>query len=620
MSEPMRKPQVKGPSLTNKAGGGGNRFSPKARAINPKRTLARVIQIYLKWAKTIILALLFTLVSALFSVAIPYYVGQCFNAFDIPKRLVNYSILWFNLKIIFSLYLMSWLLSFSSGVLMLRTSQKLVYVLRRDLFDKMQRLPLKFFDTRAHGDTMSRMTNDVDNISSTIAQTTTQLLASSLTLVGSLVVMLKLNVSLTLAVLVCVPLVFTLTRTIAKRSRAYFLAQQRQLGQLNGIIEESVSGLKLVKAFEREEQTIHQFKQVNQQLAQSSTNAQVWSGYMMPLLNVINNLVFALVAITGGILSIHSGLSVGVIVSFMTYAKQFTQPLNAIAGMFNNIQSALAGAERVFEVMDAEEEVADDEEATDMTVTTGTVKFERVSFGYREDQMVLKAVSFEVDAGETVALVGETGAGKTTIVNLITRFYDPQEGQIYIDGQNIKKVKRSSLRQCFSVVLQDTNLFNGTILDNIRYAKPTASREAVIEAAKVARAHHFISKLPNGYETKVFATSDSLSQGQRQLIAIARAVLSNAPILILDEATSSVDTKTEKEIQQALVHLMKHRTSFLVAHRLSTIRDADKILVIGEGSILESGNHETLMKQKGRYFEMVTEMTKHEADSSAAEA
>jgi ATP-binding cassette subfamily B multidrug efflux pump len=445
----------------------------------------------------------------------------------------------------------------------------------------------------------------VDNISSTIAQTTTQLISSILTLVGSFIIMIRLNLFLTLVVLLCIPLVTLLTRVIAKRSRAYFLAQSKNLGALNGVIEENILGLKMVKAFGKQQDILEQFKGINEKLNESSTKAQTWAGYMMPLLTVINNFIFTMTAIVGGVLSVGYHLPVGTVVSFLSYSKQFSHPLNAIAGMFNTIQSALAGAERVFEILDSEEEAADSKNAIDVDKPKGEVTFDNVNFSYNKTIPVLKNVSFNVKPGEVIALVGETGAGKTTIVNLLMRFYDVDSGKIMIDNEPIVNIKRNSLRKCFSVVLQDTSLFTGTIMDNIRYSQKQATDEQVIEAAKIARAHDFIDKLPNGYHTMVSGATDNLSQGQRQLIAIARAVLCDSPILILDEATSSVDTKTEKEIQRALVNLMKNRTSFLIAHRLSTIRDADRIIVISDGRIIESGNHESLMKQKGQYYKMV---------------
>lgn len=606
MAQQFSKTEVKVPSISGRrVGGGGNRFAPTQKAKNARGTLVRIIKIYMRFAKTIFLAMIFTVFSSAISVGIPYFVGKTFDTFRIATRTVDKSTLILFLTIIGVLYGVNCLISWINGVIMLKVSQKLVFVIRAEFFEKMQRLPLKFYDIRSHGDTMSRITNDVDNISSTIAQTTTQLISSILTLAGSFIVMIVLNVPLTLVVLLCIPLVILLTRVIATHSRKYFLAQQRNLGSLNGVIEENILGLKMVKAFNKQEDVLKQFAEINENLYESSNKAQIWSGYMMPLMNVINNFIFAVVAIVGGMLSVGYGVAVGTVVSFLSYSKQFSQPLNSVAGMFNTIQSALAGAERVFEILDNEEESEDLKDAVEIKQPNGDVTFENVYFSYDKSIPILKNVSFKVKAGETVALVGETGAGKTTIVNLLTRFYDADSGNIFIDDEPITNIKRNSLRKCFSVVLQDTCLFTGTIMDNIRYSKKDATDEQVINAAKIAHAHEFIDKLPKGYQTMVSGATDNLSQGQRQLMSIARAVLCDSPILILDEATSSVDTKTEKDIQHALLRLMKNRTSFLIAHRLSTIRDADRIMVIGGGKILESGNHKSLMNEKGEYYKMV---------------
>jgi len=606
MAQQFSKGAVKVPSIGGRrVGGSGNRFAPTAKPKNTKGTLMRIIKIYMRWAKTIFVAMILTAFSSVISVAIPYFIGKTFDTFKIATRIVDTKMLMWLLMIIVVLYAANWFISCINGVIMLKVSQKLVLTIRTEFFEKMQKLPLEFYDTRSHGDTMSRITNDVDNISSTIAQTTTQLISSVLTLVGSFVVMITLNVPLTLVVLLCIPLVTLLTRVIASKSRTYFLAQQRSLGSLNGVIEENILGLKMVKAFGKQQDVLKQFEEINEKLYESSKKAQILSGYMMPLMNVINNFIFAIVAIVGGVLSVGYGLAVGIVVSFMSYSKQFSQPLNSVAGMFNTIQSALAGAERVFEILDSKEESSDIENAIEMEHPNGDVTFENVCFSYDKTTPILKDVSFKVKAGETVALVGETGAGKTTIVNLLTRFYDADSGTILIDNEPITNLKRNSLRKCFSVVLQDTCLFTGTIMDNIRYSQKDATDEQVINAAKIAHAHDFIDKLPKGYHTMMSGATDNLSQGQRQLISIARAVLCDSPILILDEATSSVDTKTEKDIQHALLRLMKNRTSFLIAHRLSTIRDADHIMVIGGGKILESGNHKSLMDKKGQYYKMV---------------
>ena len=590
-------------------GGGPARFAPGDKPQNSRGTARRVVGIYARSGRIILLAIALTAISALISVAIPYFVGRAFDTFHIDPIRVDRSDLVRLLVIVAGLYAANYLIGTVNGLVTLNVTQKLVYRLRTDFFAKLQKLPLSFFDTRPHGDTMSRLTNDIDNISSSIASTTTQLVSAVLTIIGSLVVMLFLSPTLTIAVVIAVPLVAILTRTIARRSRAYFLAQQRNLGRLNGAIEENIVGLKMVKAFGRRSFVMSQFGTTNQELYGAALRAQIWSGFMMPLMGVINNLIYTLVAITGGVLSIRYGLPVGTVVSFLFYSKQFGQPLNAVAGMWNTIQQALAGAERVFEILDQPEETPDAAGAIVESEVAGRVAFDDVCFSYvadpAPDKLILKHVSFDIPPGQTIALVGETGAGKTTIVNLLLRFYDANSGRVLIDGVPITGIVRDSLRRCFSVVLQDTCLFTGTILDNIRYARPEATEAEVVAAARLAHAHEFIEKLPHGYQTGVSGSTDNLSEGQRQLLAIARAVLTDAPILILDEATSSVDTKTEKDIQRALLELMSHHTSFLIAHRLSTIRDADRIMVIGDGEILESGNHAELMARQGRYYEMV---------------
>lgn len=593
------------PNLGRMAGGGPQRFAPKAKPKNIKETLLRLIKIIMIWRKSLLFSVVLTILSSIASLCAPFLLGQAINTFNIKTNSINTHLLTIILTALVACYLANWIIDTLNGVLMTKVTQKMVKHIRSEFFAKLQVIPLHFYDTRVHGDTMSRITNDVDNISSTISQTTTQLIASIFTITGAFVMMLILSPILTLVALISIFLVFLLTKTITGRSQKYFKGQQQKLGALNGVIEENIVGLKMVKAFNRQQNVLADFSCINQELRSYSTMAQIWSGFMMPFMNVINNLSFTFIACVGGILSVKGMITIGVVVSFLTYSKQFGMPLNNIAGMFNNIQSALAGAERVFEIMDEEEETKDDREALELTNPQGEVEFCDVSFSYSTGRPVLKHINFRVSPGEVVALVGETGAGKTTIVNLLTRFYELEQGKILIDNKDITRITRQSLRNCFSVVLQDTCLFTGTISDNIRYSRPSASDLEVKEAAKLAHADEFISRLPKGYETIVTGSTDNLSQGQRQLLAIARAILCNAPILILDEATSSVDTKTEKEIQHALLALMENHTSFLIAHRLSTIRDADKIMVIGNGEILESGTHEELMKNKGSYYKMV---------------
>lgn len=532
--------------------GGPQRFLPHEKPKNAKSTIARVMKMLLMWRKSMIIAVILTILSSSIAIIVPLLLGKAINTFDIKTGSVDTMFLFIILISLVSCYLTGFVIDTCNGVLMTKVTQKLVKQIRFELFAKLQRIPLNFYDTRSHGDTMSRVTNDVDNISGD-----------------------------------------------------YFLEQQTKLGELNGIIEENLVGLKMVKAFNRQQSVMDEFKKVNGELKAASTNAQIWAGFMMPFMNVINNISFAIIACVGGIMSVNGTLTIGLVVSFLAYSKQFGQPLNNIAGMFNNIQSALAGAERVFELLDETEEIPDKSDAKNLSEVQGKVEFRDVAFSYTPRKPMLRNISFTVQPGEVIALVGETGAGKTTIVNLLLRFYELDSGYIFIDDNEIRDISKKMLRDCFSVVLQDSFLFTGTIYDNIRYSRPTSSDEEVINAAKLARADDFIMRLTNGYNTIVAGSSDNLNLGQRQLIAIARAILCNAPILILDEATSSVDTKTEKEIQHALLTLMKSHTSFLIAHRLSTIRDADKIMVIGDGKILETGTHDELMLIKGSYYEMV---------------
>lgn len=606
MSEDRRNMNLKNmPRLGRPSGGGGIRFAPKAKPKNGRKTFQRLLKIFLRWKSAIGLTLVLTLVSSVLALFAPLLLGHAINTFNIKTNRVDTSLLTLLLVLLVFSYLASWFLDTITGVMMTRLTQKMVTFLRAEFFAKLHRIPLNFYDTRPHGDTMSRITNDVDNISSTISQTTTQLVSSIFSIIGSFVMMLILSPVLTFVAMIAIPLFLSVTKTIASRSRTYFLIQAQKLGALNGMIEENITGLTMVKAFNRQNDVLVDFKILNRELCDYSTKAQVWSGFLMPLMNVINNISFTLIASIGGVLVLKGGITVGVVVSFLTYSKQFVRPLNSIAIMFNNIQSALAGAERLFEIMDEKEELPDQSGAKTLNNPQGEVEFCKVFFSYEAGQPVLKNINFKVNPGEVVALVGETGAGKTTIVNLLTRFYEVDQGIIKIDNTDITEISRRSLKECFSVVLQDTHLFTGTIMDNIRYVRPSATDREVKNAAKIAHADEFINRLPKGYETIITGSSDTLSQGQKQLLAIARAILCDAPILILDEATSSVDTKTEKEIQNALLSLMKNRTSFLIAHRLSTIRDADKIIVLSNGEIVESGTHCELMKNKGAYCKMV---------------
>lgn len=597
-----------------KGGGGRGRFKPTEKPKNAKGTLRRLMKLFTKWRRSFLIAALLTVLSAFFSLLTPWLIGRAINTFRIGKNSVNTSLLTTILFSLVACYLAGWIIDTVNGVFMTHITQNLVKEIRAQMYAKLQRIPLDFYDTHPNGDVMSRITNDVDNISGTISQAITQLISSIFSIVGSIVMMLLLSPILTLVAMISIPLFALLTKMIARKSSGYFLGQQRALGALNSVVEENIDGLKMVKAFNLQDKVLSNFEAVNSEMKDYSVKAQIWSGLLMPFMNVINNLCYGLIACIGGVLSVGGSVTVGVVVSFLSYSKQFGQPLNSIAGMFNSIQSALAGAERIFEILDEAEETPDSPDAIGKQTLKGKVEFRDVSFSYESGKTVLHHISFLAKPGQVVALVGETGAGKTTVVNLLTRFYELSDGEILIDDTDISKIKRQDLRSFFSIVLQDTCLFTGTIADNIRYSRPDASDSEVTAAAKLARADPFISRLPQKYGTHVSGGTDNLSQGQRQLLAIARAVLCNAPILILDEATSSVDTKTEKEIQKAMLALMKGRTCFLIAHRLSTIRDADLIMVIGGGKILESGTHEELMEREGAYYRMVRSQTGCEAD------
>lgn len=483
-------------------------------------------------------------------------------------------------------------------------AQRVILLVRRSLFDRLQHLPLAFFDSRTHGELMSRLANDVDNVSTMISSSTTQLFASVIMLIGSLIMMLILSPILTGLALLTVPLTLFFSGKVAKRTRRRFRQQQIDLAELNGHVEEILSGQEVVKAFGQEQRVVEHFDVINARLRQSGMNAQIWSGLVMPMLNVLTNIGFIIVATAGGYLAVEGAISVGVIASFITYSKQFTRPLNDIANLYSTIQSAQASAERIFELMDETPEPPDAVDAIPLTAPTGQVDFRDVTFGYRPDVPVLKDVDLTALPGRTIALVGPTGAGKTTIVNLLVRFYDPVAGEIRMDGCRLDSWQRSSLRASYGMVLQDTHLFGGTVRENIRYGRLDASDEEVEQAAVVVGADTFIRRLPDGFDTELGEAGGGFSQGQRQLIAIARAILAKPAVLILDEATSSVDTRTEMLLQQAMIDLRRGRTSFIIAHRLSTIREADEILVIDHGEIIERGNHQSLMHADTFYRRM----------------
>ncbi|WP_152396172.1 ABC transporter ATP-binding protein [Paenibacillus guangzhouensis] len=587
-------------------GGFGHRGAGRP-VVKPKNFMATLTRLWQyvgterRWLMTIFV---FLIVDALLMLFVPYLIGKSIDSMTGSEGRVDFDMLEVIIIVLASAYLVDAVLTLLQGWFMAGVSQRIVMKLRSALFAKLQKLPVAYFDRQSHGEVMSRLSNDIDNVSNTISQSTTQLMSGAITIVGSLVMMIVLSPILTLASLITVPLVYLLTRTIARRTSVLFKEQQVQLGKLNGHIEETISGIEVVKAFNHEDRAIADFDAVNDRLFKVGLRAQIWSGFLMPIMNVINNLGFAAVAMVGGALAVKGMITVGVIAGFISYSRQFVRPLNDMANIFNVLQSGVAGAERVFEVLDEQEEPEDAPDAIELQNPSGHVVFEDVQFGYRPDVPILSHVSFEAEPGSSTALVGPTGAGKTTIVNLITRFYDVTAGRILIDGRDIRDYTRDSLRRAFGFVLQDTYLFSGTIKDNIKYGKPDATDAEIRAAAAMANADVFIQRLPKKYDTILSENGGNLSQGQRQLLAIARVILAKPSILILDEATSSIDTRTELHIQDALLNIMQGRTSFIIAHRLNTIRDADTIMVIDHGSIAEKGGHDQLLQEEGVYARM----------------
>ncbi|MET3683872.1 ATP-binding cassette subfamily B protein [Alkalibacillus flavidus] len=572
---------------------------PKVR--DWKGTIKR-IWFYL-WRENWLLLTVMVLVlfSAAFSLLGPYLIGRGVDDFIVNEQQDGFSQFILTLLIIYIAYSLT---IFTQNFLMIGIAQNTVYRLRSQLFNQLHELPIAFFDKRQFGEIMSRVTNDVDNVSNTLNQSFIQIVQSVLTLVGTVGVMLYLSPPLTLVTVTIVPLLVFGIKWITSRTRPLFKIQQRRVGDLNGYVEETLTGQPIVKTFSQEQRVIREFEAKNDAVMHSSYWASVFSGFIPKLLNMLNSFSFALIAFVGSIFALNGMVTVGTIVIFTELARQFTRPLNELANQFNQLLTAVAGAERVFDIIDEESEERDETDAIEIEDPNGEITFDHVHFAYDEDKNVLDNVSFNVQAGSMAALVGHTGAGKTTIINLLSRFYDYDEGQILLDGVDIKHIKRSSLRQHMGFVLQDAFLFRGTIRDNIRYGRLEATDEEVVEAAKQANAHDFITKLPNGYDTMLDQDGSGISQGQKQLLTIARVILSDPTILILDEATSSIDTVTEVKIQQAMRDLMEGRTSIVIAHRLNTIRNADHIVMFENGHIIEQGTHDDLIQENGHYADL----------------
>ncbi|MGW6663618.1 MULTISPECIES: ABC transporter transmembrane domain-containing protein [Peribacillus] len=605
----QKKPQ--GGGQVGHGPGGGNMMMMGQKAKDFKGTLKRLLT-YLKPRRNKLISVFFAaIMSTIFMIVGPKIMGNAITELfegaygkfqGIPGAAINFDKIGQILLLLAGLYALSSLFSYVQQYIMSSVAQETVYDLRQDVNEKLEKLPLKYFEGRPNGETLSRMTNDIDTIGSTLQQSLTQFITSIVTILGIIIMMLSISPLLTLISIVSLPLSIFAIRPILKRSQKYFADQQRKLGQLNGHIEEIYTGHQVVKAFGYEKKASAQFTAVNEELYKAGSKAQFISGIIMPIMFFIGNLSYVLISVVGGILVTQRSISIGDIQAFITYSKQFTQPITQTANIANIIQSTVAAAERVFELLDEEEEMKEQTTAN-IKRANGAVSFEHVDFGYGEE-MLIEDMNIDVLPGQTVAIVGPTGAGKTTMINLLMRFYELNGGKINIDGLDTRNMSRNDLRKNFGMVLQDTWLFNGTIKENIAYGKNGATDEEIFAAARTAHADHFIRTLPDGYETILNEEASNISQGQKQLLTIARAVLADPPIMILDEATSSVDTRTEVFIQKAMNRLMEGRTSFVIAHRLSTIKDADLILVMDQGKVIEKGTHSDLLKENGFYAEL----------------
>jgi len=620
-SRPAAGPGRPGGGGPGRPGGGGPGFmagrGPVEKPKNMKKTFARFFAYFGARRAQLGLVAILGVCSTVFSIVGPKLQGKVTTKmFDglkakyasvimnQPMPSLDFVYMQRLLILIICLYLISALFSYVMQIVMSDVAQKIVYDMREDVNLKLHRLPLKYFDARTHGEIMSRVTNDIDNIANTLQQSLTQFITSFCTILGVLVMMVTISPVLTLISLLTLPTAMLATMRISKKSQGLFGAQSKELGALNGHIEEMYSGFKIVKAFDREDESIKTFDEINTRLGDAGWKAQFISGIIMPIMNFINNIGYVLVCVIGGVMTARKIITLGDIQAFIQYSRQFTWPIAQLSNIANVLQSTMASAERVFEVLDETEEIPDSADARLLDAPRGDVSFEKVRFGYSDTALLMDGIDLDVKKGQTIAIVGPTGAGKTTLVNLLMRFYEIQGGTISVDGVDIRTIRRGALRRTFGMVLQDTWLFKGTIRENIGYGREGSTEEEIVLAAKTAHADHFIRALPEGYDTVINEEASNLSQGEKQLLTIARALLTDPPILILDEATSSVDTRTEVYIQKAMRVLMKGRTNFVIAHRLSTIRDSEKILVMDKGRIIEMGNHHELLAQNGFYADL----------------
>ena len=585
----------------------GRGMQPGEKPKDLKKSVKKLMQYIAKYKIAIFVVMLFAAFSTIFNVAGPKILGKATTALSegLMKKIqgtgsIDFHKIGLILLIVLALYLASALFSFVQGWIMTGITQKVCYRLRREISEKINRMPMKYFESRTYGEVLSRITNDVDTLGQGLNQSITTIITSVATLIGVLVMMLSISPLMTLIALIILPISMGLIALVTRKSQKYFHAQQEYLGHINGQVEEVYGGHLVVKAFNHEKETIDEFERTNRILYNSAWKSQFLSGMMQPIMMFVGNLGYACVALTGGLLAIKNVITIGDIQAFIQYVKNFTQPIQQIAQVINMVQSMSAASERVFEFLEEEEEIQLAEHPADISKVTGEVTFDHVGFGYQPEQ-IIHDFSAHVEPGQKIAIVGPTGAGKTTMVKLLMRFYDVDRGSIRLNDRDIRDFNRRDLRDAFGMVLQDTWLFKGTIMENIRYGRLDATDEEVIAAAKAARAHHFIQTLPGGYQMELNEDASNVSQGQKQLLTIARAILADNKILILDEATSSVDTRTEIEIQKAMDNLMKGRTSFVIAHRLSTIRNADLILVMKDGDIIEQGDHDTLLAANGFY-------------------